>query len=103
MGCVEGQGLGACEPGLPRFILLGSFSGTLLPVSILEIVYDCNLSAVLQSWRDAPLRLWRGLLAVSKVECFARAPCHLGFILLGGFSGALRVVSILGVIYDCHC
>ena len=25
-----------------------------------------------------------------------------GFILLGGFSGALLVVSILGIVYDCH-
>ena len=25
-----------------------------------------------------------------------------GFFLLGGFSGALLVVSILGIVYDCH-
>ena len=33
----------ACVPRLPRFILLISFSDTLLVVSILDIVYDCNL------------------------------------------------------------
>ena len=30
-------------PRIPRFILLGSFSDTLLVVSILDIVYDCHL------------------------------------------------------------
>ena len=30
-------------PGLPRFILLVSFSDTLLVVSILDIVYECHL------------------------------------------------------------
>ena len=39
----------ACAPRLPRFILLGSFSGTLVMVSILDIVYDCHLQLVLQS------------------------------------------------------
>ena len=33
----------AHAPRLPRFILLGSFSDTLLVVSILHIVYDCHL------------------------------------------------------------
>ena len=28
---------------LPRFIMLASFSDTLLVVSILDIVYDCHL------------------------------------------------------------
>ena len=32
-----------CTPRLPRFILLVSFSETLLVVSILDIVYDCHL------------------------------------------------------------
>ena len=41
VGCVRGRGLGASC--LPRFILLGSFSDTLLVVSILDIVYDCYL------------------------------------------------------------
>ena len=35
------QHLGA--PRLPRFILLGSFSDTLLVVSILDMIYDCHL------------------------------------------------------------
>ena len=34
---------------LPRFILLGGFSDTLLVVLILDIVYDCHLQPVLQS------------------------------------------------------
>ena len=33
----------ARAPRLPRFILLISFSDTLLVVSTLDIVYDCNL------------------------------------------------------------
>ena len=33
----------ACAPRLPRFILLGSFSDTLLVVLILDIVNDCHL------------------------------------------------------------
>ena len=37
VGCVQGRELGA---RLPRFILLRSFSGTLLVVSTLDIVYD---------------------------------------------------------------
>ena len=36
---------------LPRLILLVSFSDTLLVVSILDIVYDCHLWPLLQSWR----------------------------------------------------
>ena len=43
MGCVQSRELGARTPRLPRFILLGSFSDTLLVVSILDIVYDCYL------------------------------------------------------------
>ena len=39
--CVESREFGA--PRLPGFILLGSFSGALLVVSILDIVYDCHL------------------------------------------------------------
>ena len=41
--------LGAPAPRLPRFILLVSFSDTLLVVSILEIVYDCHLRPLFQS------------------------------------------------------
>ena len=33
----------------PRFILLASFSDTLLVVSILDIVYHCHLRPLLQS------------------------------------------------------
>ena len=43
MGCVESRELGRGAPHLPRFILLGSFSDTLLLVSILDIVYECHL------------------------------------------------------------
>ena len=43
MACVQSQDLGAWEPRLPRFILLGSFSDTLLVVLILDIPYDCHL------------------------------------------------------------
>ena len=41
MGSVESRELGVREPRLPRFILLGTFSYTLLVVLIL--VYDCHL------------------------------------------------------------
>ena len=43
IGCVQSRELGARAPCLPRFILLGSFSDTLLVVSILDIVCDCHL------------------------------------------------------------
>ena len=39
----------ARAPRLPTFILLLSFSGTLLVVSILDIVYGCHLRSLLQS------------------------------------------------------
>ena len=42
-GCVHGRGPGAGAPRLLGFILLEGFSGTLLAVSILYMVYDCNL------------------------------------------------------------
>ena len=48
--CVQSRDLGAHAPRLPRFILLASFTVTLLVVSILDIVYHCHLWAVLQSW-----------------------------------------------------
>ena len=43
MGCVQSREIGVWAPRLPRFILLGSFSDTLLVVPILGIVYDCHL------------------------------------------------------------
>ena len=43
-----------------------------------------------------------GLWSVSKVEGSTGAPCLPGSILMGGFNGALLVVSILGMVYDCH-
>ena len=47
MGYVQSQELDARAPRLPRFILLGSFSDTLLVVFILDmifiLVYDCHL------------------------------------------------------------
>ena len=43
MGCVQGRELSARALYLPWFILLASFSDTLLVVSILDIVYDCHL------------------------------------------------------------
>ena len=59
--CVAGVGRGlwavskveslARIPCLPRFIRLASFSDTLLVVSILDTVYDCHLTLLLQSWR----------------------------------------------------
>ena len=45
------QFVGACGPRLMRFIMLVSFSGTLLVVSILDKVYNCHLGPLLQSWR----------------------------------------------------
>ena len=46
---VRSRELGAgCAPHLPRFILLVSFSDTLLVVAILGIVYDCRLRPLLQ-------------------------------------------------------
>ena len=57
--CVAGVGRGlwaVCKvessarmPCLPRFIRLASFSDTLLVVSILDTVYDCHLTLLLQS------------------------------------------------------
>ena len=47
--CTQGRELGVSAPRLPRFILLASFSSTLFAVSILDIVYDCHLYAVLPS------------------------------------------------------
>ena len=47
VGCVQSRGLGARSPHLPRFILLVSFSDTLLAVLSLDIVYDCHLRPVL--------------------------------------------------------
>ena len=38
--CPRSRARRPCAPRLPRFILLGSFSDTLLVVSILDIVYD---------------------------------------------------------------
>ena len=38
MCCVQSGELGACEPCLPGFIVMRGFSGTLLVVSILDIV-----------------------------------------------------------------
>ena len=43
-----------------------------------------------------------GLWAVSKVEGSTGAPRLPGSILMGGFNGALLVVLILGMVYDCH-
>ena len=42
-GSIQSRVLGARAPRLPGFILLVSFSDTLLAVSILGIVYDCHL------------------------------------------------------------
>ena len=43
-----------------------------------------------------------GLWAVSRVGGSAPMPRLPGFFLLGGFGGALLVVSVLGIVYDCH-
>ena len=43
-----------------------------------------------------------GLVVVPRIEGLAGAPRLLGFILLLGCSGALLVVSALGVFWDCH-
>ena len=43
MGCDLALGLGTRAPRIPMFILLVSFSGTLLVVSILDRAYDCHL------------------------------------------------------------
>ena len=51
VGCVKSREFGARAPPLPSFILLVSFSDTLLAVSILDIVYDCDLWQLLQSWK----------------------------------------------------
>ena len=106
-------------PRLPGFILLVSFSDTLLVASILDMVYDCHLWLLLWSWGWSCWRflwelwvifglgmalsgLWGVLWAVPKVGGLARACPFLGFILLVGFGGTFLVVSILGVVYDCH-
>ena len=47
-------------------------------------------------------RLWGALWAMSKVESSPRVPRLLGFILLVSLSGALLVVSILSIFYECH-
>ena len=38
VGCLEGRELGARTPGFPRFILMESFSDTLLIVRILDMI-----------------------------------------------------------------
>ena len=43
VGSVQSRELGVRASCLPRFMLLGSLSDTLLVVSILDIVYDCHL------------------------------------------------------------
>ena len=43
-----------------------------------------------------------GLWAVSRVGGSVPMPRLPGFFLLGGFSDTLLVVSILGIVYDCH-
>ena len=48
VGCVQVGG-SAPMPRLPGFFLLGGFSGTLLVVSVLGIVYDCHLLLLLGS------------------------------------------------------
>ena len=42
MGCVQTRGLGVPVPRLPGFILLGSFSNTLLVVSTLDMIAICS-------------------------------------------------------------
>ena len=49
MGGVQSRGLGACAPCLPRFILLRSFSGTLLVVSIAICSRFCSPEGVINS------------------------------------------------------
>ena len=81
-------------------------------VSIL--VYDCHLfvaafavlgdllmvlvGAMCPFWAVGVGDLW----AVSKVKTSPRAPRSPKFILLESFSNILLVVSILGIVYDCH-
>ena len=48
--CVQGRAPDARVSRLPMIILLGGYSDTLLVVSILDIVYDCHLRPLLQSW-----------------------------------------------------
>ena len=42
MGCVQTRGRGVPVPRLPGFILLGSFSNTLLVVSTLDMIAICS-------------------------------------------------------------
>ena len=47
LGCVQSQELGTHAPRLSRFIMLVSFSDTLLVVLILETVYECHMRPLL--------------------------------------------------------
>ena len=49
VSCVQSRGLGARASSSVVYPV-GSFSDTLLVVSILDIVCDCHLWAVLQPW-----------------------------------------------------
>ena len=49
MSCVQSRGLGARASSSVVYPV-GSFSDTLLVVSILDIVCDCHLWAILQPW-----------------------------------------------------
>ena len=49
MGCMQSWEISTRTPLLPGFILLGSFSGTFLLVSILAMLHDCHSQPVLHS------------------------------------------------------
>ena len=95
-GCGGDYGLGpgstawcAGAPRLPKLILLGSFSDTLLMISILDIVYDCHLT-----WGQ----LFHGCGGAYGLGPRSRAqsvgaPRLPRFILLGSFSDTLLVIS----------
>ena len=101
MGCLWGVSQNessTCALCLPKFILLGSFTDTLLVVSIFDIVYDCNLQTLLQSWwfysscgNFGSLLTWGwafpdcgGVWAVSKVESLTRACASLSEVYPAG-------------------
>ena len=68
VGYVQNRDLGAHEPCLPRFILLVSFSDTLLVASILDIVLRCYLCGCFCS----PER-------VKAIYCFTTSSSNISF------------------------
>ena len=53
VGCAESREFGASAHQLPRFVVLGNFSDTLLVVSILDMVYDFVSRFAVLKWLNS--------------------------------------------------